>query len=192
MKTMASDSIATLPDSALITQYQSNKNEVYFSELYLRYYEKVNRYCLKSLGNQADASDMVQEVFIKALEKLPTLRNPDLWVAWLFRIAHNKIINLHKREALHRTDPIEVQAPEVPVEYDIEEKLEIERKLNALPQLLREMPAQQARLLRLKYLEGESIEQLCNELHIKESAMKMRLLRARTRIVEMYETRYRA
>ncbi|MCB0632733.1 MAG: RNA polymerase sigma factor, partial [Lewinella sp.] len=144
-----------------------------------------------SLGNQCDASDMVQEIFLKVLEKINTLKDPDLWVAWLFRIAHNKVINLHKKQSLHRMDALQEGMPEPRTENEIAEKLEIERKLSALPELLQEMPDQQAKVLRLKYLDGQSIETLCEELHIKESAVKMRLLRARTQIVKMYEERYR-
>lgn len=189
---IAASILTTLSDSALITQYQLSGQEIYFSELYRRYYGKVNRYCLKALGNSVDAADMSQEVFLKALEKLPTLRNSELWVAWLFRITRNKVINRHKYEALHRMDSFEERNPDLAEEYEIEEKLEIERKLNVLPQLLQEMPPKQARLLRLKYLEGESIEQLCDELNAKESAIKMRLLRARTSMVKIYEAKYKA
>jgi len=192
MRTVAYTNLASLTDSTLVTQYQLTNNEAYFTELYHRYYEKMNRYCLKALHNQTDAADMTQEVFIKVLDKLPTLNNPDLWIAWLFRIAHNLVINLHRRRALHRMDSFEENPFEIIAADGVEEKLEIERKLMAIPQLLDELPSQQAKIIRLKYLEGRSIEDLCEEFHIKESAVKMRLLRARTLMVKKYEAQWLA
>ncbi|PHN03347.1 RNA polymerase sigma factor [Flavilitoribacter nigricans] len=191
METVAQNTLQDLPDSTLVYQYQLTLNEIYFSTLYKRYYEKMNRYCLKALGNPTDAADMVQDVFLKAFEKLPTLNNPELWVAWLFRIARNKIINLHKRQALRPTDSLEDKTPDIPATNEIKEKLELEKKLLAIPRLLGKMPSQQARILRLKYIEHRTIENLCDELQLKESAVKMRLLRARTNIVKMYEDQSR-
>jgi RNA polymerase sigma-70 factor (ECF subfamily) len=192
MTMVAPSILISLSDRELVSQYQQSLNEIYFSELHRRYYKKVNAYCLKALRNQTDAADMVQEIFLKAFEKLPTLNHPDLWVAWLFRIARNKIINWHKREALHRMDILDEKAPDIEVTDEIAEKLEIERKLQAIPQLLEKMPVQEAILIRLKYFEGQSINHLCSEMHLKESALKMRLLRARMHIVKMYEEQYRA
>lgn len=179
--------LAQLSDLELIAEFQTNHDAQAYAELYRRYYLKVERYCLKSLSDLQDAKDAAQDVFLKVFEKLATLQKPELWVAWLFSITRNVVLNIHRKNAHSQIEDVEEFPPIADNNSEIEAKLERERKLTALPRLL-ETP--DARILKMKYVEGRSIRQLSRDMHIKESAVKMRLLRARHHIVDMYEHQY--
>ena len=70
-----------------------------FAQLYEEHFDKVYRYIHLRLGNQAEAEDLTQDVFIKALEAIGSYKWRNLpFASWLFRIAHNKVIDyLRKR-----------------------------------------------------------------------------------------------
>ena len=183
MKSQSQD-LSLKTDEELIEAFQETHSNAFFSELYTRYHEKVTLYCIKALGNLTQAEDVSQEVMLKAFEKIESLRNPGLWVAWLFSIARNQVLNLHKQKSRWHFEGEELAYKVVDRSDDIDQKLEKEFKLMALPQLL-ESP--EMRILKLKYIEGNSIEELCSQMHLKESAVKMKLLRARQKVVRMYE-----
>ena len=72
-----------------------------FGPLYLRYRDRVLRYCLYRLGDLAEAEDAASAVFVKALRGLGGVRDADAsFRPWLFRIAHNEVVDRHKRRAL--------------------------------------------------------------------------------------------
>jgi RNA polymerase sigma-70 factor (ECF subfamily) len=171
-------------DLELVNTFQDKHDKEAYSELYNRYFPKVKRYCLKSLEDEQDAQDAAQEVFLRVYEKLSTLQNPQLWVAWLFSLTRNQVRNMHKKSARNRIENVD-EFPSVAESLSDKESLkEKERKLRALPKLLN---TPEARILRMKYIDGVTIEQLSRDMHLNKSAVKMRLLRARHHIVDMYE-----
>jgi RNA polymerase sigma-70 factor (ECF subfamily) len=63
--------------------------EKYFRELTETYYKKVYQLCLRYFANTADASDAVQDVFIKVWNNLDRFRGESSPGTWIFRIATN-------------------------------------------------------------------------------------------------------
>jgi RNA polymerase sigma-70 factor (ECF subfamily) len=185
MKNSNSPIATQITDEQLVVEFQLTGDKQVFAQLYDRYFNKVKIYCLKSLGDEQTAEDTTQEIFLKAFEKLHTLHNPQLWVAWLFSVVRNEVLNTHKQNARHRVEPVERCFSLADEPADREAMEEYDRKLSALPKLLEKAPA--GRILKMKYVEGQSIEQLCQKFSMNESAMKMRLFRARHKVVRMYE-----
>ncbi len=188
MQTSNFPTASKMTDAQLVAEFQINRSNQVFTELYNRYHNKVKIYCIKSLGDGQAAEDAAQDVLIKAFEKLSTLQNPQLWVAWLFSIARNQVLNTHKQNARSRMEPVETCFSLTDEPTDLETMQEQDRKLAALPVLLGQIPA--GRILKMKYVEGRTIENLCQTLQMNESAVKMRLLRARQSVVQLYERQY--
>lgn len=180
-------SLTRLSDPELVTLFQQTKNKSAYTELYNRYYTKVERYCLKSFTDSQTAKDATQDVFLKVYEKITTLRKPDLWVAWLFSLTRNVVLNYHKKNNRSKIDYDATPSDLADDGSDMESLYEKERKLKALPQLL---DTPDGKLLKMKYVEGRSIEELSQDMHLKKSAVKMRLLRARHHIIDRYEHQY--
>ena len=64
-------------------------------------------YLLGRLGQPADAEDVAAEVFIRAMEALPSYQLRGLpFVAWLFRIAHNQAVNYVKKQSRRKELPL--------------------------------------------------------------------------------------
>lgn len=92
-------------DAALVTAARADPRA--FTVLYERYLGPIYRYCFTRLGNREAAEDATSETFLKALTALPHYHH-DVFVAWLFQIAHNVVIDLHRRQ--RPTAPLESAA----------------------------------------------------------------------------------
>lgn len=175
---MKTNHLLPLSDAELVLLFQHEDNRMALDVLYRRYAQKVSRYCQKIVQEEEEAKDIAEDVFVQVFEKLKDLRNPATFQAWLFRIAHNKSINACLRKDHIKTVPEEnLQALSDAQEEEQPESLEalLVRMNNAIDAL----PIDMQLLLKEKYLNGDSIETLMLRYHLSESAVKMRLSRAR-------------
>lgn len=69
-----------------------------FGALYDRYVDAVYRYAYYRVRNEADAEDVTSEVFFKALRAMPRYEPRQPFLAWLYRIARNAIIDRARRQ----------------------------------------------------------------------------------------------
>ncbi len=167
---------AHLVDIQLVTAYQQQQRKEAFGELYRRYFDKVFAYCLKITNNRVDAYDIASNVFLIVAEKLPSLRNPVTFPCWLFRIAHNECLNSFRLNQKKRCLPIEY-AYHLGVEPEV--LGEAENGIEKAELILSKLSEENKALLVAKYFQQNSIAEMRQAYGLSESAMKMRLLRAR-------------
>lgn len=78
-----------------------------FAPLYERYRDDVLRYCVRSLGDREDAADATQQTFTNALAALDRFQDADdSFRGWLFRIAHNEVIDRHRQRRRRSEHPL--------------------------------------------------------------------------------------
>ena len=147
--------------------------------LYDAYLPRVYRYCLARVGNQADAEDLAEEVFLKvigAIERFEwrTLggsgRSP--FAAWLFRIAHNHVASHHRRAATRGT-PAELSEGirderRGPLEL-AETKLAIAEAFDAV----RELPDAQREVVLLRFGAGLTVAETAEVLGKQQTNVKV-------------------
>jgi RNA polymerase sigma-70 factor (ECF subfamily) len=117
---------------------RSKNKEAELAALYESYYDRIARYAFVRLGNQSDAQDLAGEVFLRALESLNSYRERGVPMqAWLFRIAHNLIVDHFRKSSKQKT--ISIDTVNVKAETDPEEQamagLEVARVIKALGRL---------------------------------------------------------
>ena len=123
------------------------------SGLYQEYYDKIARYAYARIGNMAEAEDLAGEVFLRALRSLGSYQERDVPMhAWLFKIAHNLVIDYFRKAAKQKTVPIDnLQMANEENPQDIAEKnIELERVKQAMKYLTEE----QKEVLNLRFLGG--------------------------------------
>jgi RNA polymerase sigma-70 factor (ECF subfamily) len=88
-------------DGELVRAAQAGDADA-FGRLYERYFDRIYGYLAVHLGSPDEAEDAAGQVFLRALESLPRYRWTGVPVrAWLFRIAHNLVIDLRRHRTRH-------------------------------------------------------------------------------------------
>jgi RNA polymerase sigma-70 factor (ECF subfamily) len=147
----------------------------------------VLRFLRRVLGNDAEAADLTQETMLAALQHVDTWRGEGTGRAWLLAIARNQVRASRRavREDVGEEPTLEALGADAgwgaPVDPEVlsaqlEERLVLERALEALPAEARE-------ILTLRELEGFSGEETAQALGVSLAAMKSRLHRARLELV---------
>ena len=139
--------------------------------LFQQYKDPVYRLALSMTGSAADAEDVCQTVFLKVLEKQPDLL-PGKERAWLFQVTANECRSLWRRLKRRGTVPLD-QAAELAAPEE-----------GALLRQVMELSPKDRTVLYLHYFAGFSTQETGALLHISQSAVTTRLLRARQRLKE--------
>src|SRR5207244_10849801 len=110
----------SIADPELVERYLAGDRST-FDVLMIRYERQIYRLCYRFVENRDDASDLAQEVFIKAFEHLPTFRRQSSLKTWLYRIAMNHCINhvkKHSREFVEVTEEMGSTRPSAHAEME--------------------------------------------------------------------------
>ena len=125
-------------------------NEANLASLYEEYYDKIARYVYTHIGDRSEAEDIAGEVFLKALESLKSYKERGIPMqAWLFRIAHNLMVDYLRKAVKRKTvsiDTVEIASDIDPV-TSVEKSMELEQLTKAMEQLTWE----QGEVLRLRF-----------------------------------------
>jgi RNA polymerase sigma-70 factor, ECF subfamily len=125
-----------------------------FAPIYERYFSRVYTYCLRRVENPQEAEDLTSLIFTQAMTRLDQYRG-GLVAAWLFRIAHNAVID-HLRK--HRPDaPLDEVISETPglLEHMIQAE-----QVQEIRALIADLPDDQQNLLLLKIVAGLSSKEV--------------------------------
>ena len=143
-----------------------------FAQLYEEHFDRIYRYVYLKVGNQAEAEDLTQEVFVKALEAIGSYRWRNLpFVAWLFRIAHNQVIDYLRKQGrvgkVALEDDITLVSGSNPA-LMAERELEIEELINNVKKL---SPAQRE-VISLRFGSELSVAEAAKVLGKNEGTVK--------------------
>lgn len=174
-----------LTDMQVINLILESGDTAHFGELYDRYSNKVYRKCCSMVGNEADAQDLTQSILLKAFLHISKFEGRSSFSTWIYAITYNTCINFlkNKKRRSYVTDEFD-NKHDISVEDDneIENKKLFEIDIEHLKKLLEQIKPSDKMLLLMKYQDNKSIEEIAEELDLSNSAVKMRLLRARGRI----------
>jgi len=89
---------------------EQREKESRLASLYDEYFDRIARYIYARLGNRNEAEDLAGDVFLKALESLKSYKERGVPMqAWLFRIAHNVLVDRLRKRGKTATVPIDEQ-----------------------------------------------------------------------------------
>jgi RNA polymerase sigma-70 factor (ECF subfamily) len=172
----------TLTDEQLAAKAREGDTAA-MEELYLRYRQPVFRIVYRSTRNTDEAEDIVQEVFLKAFERLHTFREQSRFSTWLMRIALNLCTDrarmrqrrqeLLTREAEHKLAWCHPDAPD-PMETAQQNAFH-----EAFYTALNQLPEHHRQLIILRDLEEMDYEAIAHILGTSVGAVKLRVMRAR-------------
>ena len=157
------------------------------TQLYDEFRRRIYSHSYRLLGNQQDADDVTQEVFVSAYLAWESLYARDKLSGWLYRIATNTAYDALRRRKLIAWLPWQDLDHE-PADVESADPQEIYGTTELVRAALRRMPQQYRAALLLYTQEGFSYSEIAKTLNIAESGVKMYLSRARQSFREHYRS----
>lgn len=178
-----------LTDELLVELIVSSKDPLLFKVLYERYIFKVFNTCLSFSNNNQEAEDICQDIFLKLLDKIHTFKGASKFSTWLYSFTYNHCVNYFHRNKVKKfeknTSNIEQIYNEVIAQSSDEDLVQM-IKLEKLNEALELIPFEDKQILILKYQEFKSVKDLMDLHNAGESAIKMRLKRAKEKLLGVY------
>lgn len=173
--------------------------ESLLTAVYLEYSVSIHSYAFRLLGNQEDADDITQEVFIRVHSRLEQLRDPSRLRPWLYRIATNLCMDqLRRRSRTRKTFGLFVTIGSGEQDNDDSYTREVAHPASTaaidqvaerdhITQALRRMPPKYSTCLVLHSAQGLSYREIAEIVGISPGAAAVRLGRARDLFGRYYE-----
>lgn len=189
-----------LEDFSLIDSAINDNDESAYAELMKRYRKPVYHMILKMVRNVDDAEDLTIEAFAKAFKNLHRFKKDYTFSTWLFRIATNNSIDFIRKKRLdtmsldssYRDDDgesvsIDVQDHDLnPQEVTIKNQ-----KIDLIRDFVTKLPPKYQRLVKLRYFEELSYEEIAEELEAPLGTVKAQLHRARELLYDIVKGKER-
>ncbi len=162
--------------------------EAHHFEAFMRNYQNmVFSTAFRLVGNQAEAEDISQEVFLKAYERYDQLRDSPTVGGWLKTVATNLSLNHLTRYRARWRFFSEMRSPdddtdatlEIPAPETLHQELDAADQRRLVDAALQKLPAAQRVPLVLFHLEGKSYEEISVALGISLSKVKIDIFRGR-------------
>ena len=196
MKKQFSDK--ALQDFQLIDQAVNDNDEQAFAMLMERYRKPVYHMILKMVRNVDDAEDLTIEAFTKAFKNLYKFKKDYTFSTWLFRIATNNSIDVIRKKNLDTMSLDSSYQDESGTNMTIDikdknlnpqEEAIKAQKIEYIQLFVTKLPAKYQRLVRLRYFNELSYEEIAKELEAPLGTVKAQLHRARELLYDLIRTK---
>lgn len=157
-----------------------------FETLYLQYRDSVDRYLRSRTLHEEDAADLTQQVFLRALDRLPQYgTRKGTFAAWLFGIARHAASDFHRRRPQSGwSDPSAML--HLASDEDVEANVVRREDARRLHTLLADLPTEKQDLLALRFAAGLSIVEIATVIGKSVDATRKQLTRTIQHLEEQY------
>ena len=185
---MKTDAVHSLTDEALVETIIKTNDTMLFEVLYDRYSSMVYNKCYGFANGVDEAKDLTQDVFLRVFVKLGSFKGKSKFSTWLYAFTYNHCVNYVTRNTAKKIEKQSVSSDSI---ENIGEKVDTSRefenmRVEQLKLVMELISPDEKMILLLKYQDGLSIKELSEALDLGESAVKMRLKRAKEKLVHKY------
>lgn len=187
---MGTDEISKEQDVDLIRKYLATNDARHFTVLYRRYSGKVYGKCISLLQEEHLARDAAQDIFLKIFLNLGQFGEQAKFSTWVYSITYNyciDVIRKKKKTGAIFSDEME-RLPDTVEEVHDEALLTMQA--DRLRVVLDEIPVGDKAILLMKYQDDLQIKEIANMLDKTESAIKMKIKRAKHKAQLVYQELY--
>lgn len=187
-------------DAELVTRSQNGSTEA-FETLVTRYRGRIYAMILNMTGNDADAWDLSQEVFIKAWRAMPRFEARSQFFTWLYRITHNVVLDWMRKRKIHGGVEFDDALGSVPAAgavtvphntADPDRALENRELGDRIKVALEDLSPEHRAVILLKEVDGLSYQEIADSVGCSLGTVMSRLFYARKRLQtllrDIYET----
>lgn len=185
--------VKNLSDEELVIKIEKTNNAQLFAVLYDRFSSVVYNKCYGFSKNKQEAEDLTHDVFLRLFVKLKTFKGNSKFSTWLYSFTYNFCVNYVQRNVHKKKERVTVVTDEIKEEdvfQEIDDDTLFELKSEKLAKALTLIDPADKMILLMKYQDDMSIKEIKEVLEVGESAVKMRVKRAKEKVVRAYEALY--
>ncbi len=163
-------------------------DESAFTALVKKYEKQIHAFVWRRVKDYHVAEEITQDTFLKAYQKLGTLRDPNRFSGWLYMIATRRFLTWFEEKTIPMQSLDAMREGEIEAllyaRYMMEqtEKLATDKQREVVGYLLEKLPARERTVVVLHYLSEMSCEEIGDFLEMSPNTVKSRLHRARKRL----------
>ncbi len=165
-----------------------------FNEVVTAYRRRIFGTVSRLIGRPEDVEDVAQEVFLRLYYSLDQLRSSEVFEPWLYRLTVNAALDYLRKRRKRRLEARvsdlsdqQVMLADAAAGAKIQvDELQRSRVREQVDSLLSGVSEEDRVLLTLKEVEGLSLKDLEKVYHVNENALKVRLFRARQRVLKAF------
>ncbi len=188
---LASDLSKKVTDEELVELYLESQNVAYFNLLYKRYSGKIFGKSLSLLKSESEAEDATQDIMMKILLNMSKFSGKSRFSTWIYSITYNYCIDFLRRKKKDPSVYVDDYLENLDVPDDVEDKFLLEMNVSRLKVILEEIPTGDKTILLMKYQDEMSIREISGILDKSESAIKMKIKRAKQKFKKTFHERYK-
>lgn len=174
-------------DEDLVKAIVKTNDTLLFEILYDRYAALVYNKCYGFAKDGDEAKDLTQDVFLKLFVKLASFKGKSKFSTWLYAFTYNHCVNYVTRNTAKKFEKKAVDYKDIENLSDVENDNSFqEMRVDKLKAALELVSPDEKMILLLKYQDGLSIKDIESVLGIGESAVKMRIKRAKDKLITVY------
>lgn len=181
------EEVSHLTDEELVEQIINTKNDILFGVLYERFSHVVYNKCYGFTKTKVEAQDLAQDVFVKLFQKLRSFKGKSKFSTWLYAFTYNMCVDYVNKNVMQKVHSNDLEPEDYQhLSIEVEDHSLFQLKEDTLKKALEVISPEDKMILLLKYQDDFSLKNIMEMLDLGESAVKMRLKRAKIRIVEAH------
>lgn len=185
---MKTNDFNKLSDEELVRKIVEKNDTHLFAVLYDRYAGLVYNKCYGFSKSKEEAQDLTHDVFVRLFIKLRSFKGKSKFSTWLYSFTYNFCVNYVQRNTAKKNEKVTV-VTDVIKDKEVEEIDDaslFELKSDKLAKALEIIDPADKMILLMKYQDDMSIKDIQLVLDLGSSAVKMRLKRAKEKVVKAY------
>jgi RNA polymerase sigma factor (sigma-70 family) len=172
-----------LTDLELLTLLSSDKKQKAFGILYARYHAFVLKKCNRIINNKSEAEEVAHTVFLKVDSHYQRFEQKSSFKTWLYAIAYRESLYYLREQKKNPIETIDIKELEEKYGHiDLDEEINLDQANNLA--LLDKIEPLEKALLLMRYKDDMKIKTIAEALQMGESAIKMRLKRAKANLLK--------
>ncbi|MFT5846782.1 MAG: RNA polymerase sigma-70 factor (ECF subfamily) [Psychroserpens sp.] len=187
-----SKDIMKLSDEDLVRAIVKDNNTMLFEALYDRFSSVVYNKCYGFAKDEDEAKDLTQDVFLKLFVKLGSFKGMSKFSTWLYAFTYNHCVNYVTRNTAKKLENQSVDYADIEnISEDEDDSSDFnDMRVDQLKKALDLISPDEKMILLLKYQDNLSIKEIETVLGVGESAVKMRIKRAKGKLLTVYDNNF--
>ena len=161
-----------MQDDLELVRRAQHGDRVAFTEIYESHFDKIYRYITVKINNPAEAEDLAQQVFVRAYKSISSYKYQGVpFTSWLFRIAHNIMVDFVRKESKKPTVPLDENI-QIMSNSDLEHETEVKFSLARVKEASNRLTEAQREVINLRFAGELSIAECAETMKKSEGAIK--------------------